>query len=45
MFEQLKQLDAERGAKSMLVEMQQEIVSLHMPTAEIDIDTVADVGL
>ena len=45
MFEQLKQLDAERGAKSMLVEMQQEIVSLHMPTVEIDIDTVADVGL
>jgi molybdenum cofactor cytidylyltransferase len=44
MFERLKQLDAERGAKSMLVEMQQEIVSLPMPTAEIDIDTVADVG-
>jgi hypothetical protein len=28
----------------MLVEMQQEIVSLPMTTVEIDIDTVADVG-
>ena len=43
MFEQLKRLDTDHGAKSMLVGMQQAIVSLPMPTAEMDIDTVGDI--
>jgi molybdenum cofactor cytidylyltransferase len=43
-FEQLKQLDADHGAKTMLVKMQQEIVTVLMPMAKMDIDVVGDIG-
>ena len=42
-FEQLKQLDADHGAKKLLVEMQQEIVTVLMPMAKLDIDVVGDI--
>jgi CTP:molybdopterin cytidylyltransferase MocA len=42
-FEQLKQLDADHGAKTMLVKMQQEIVTVLMPMAKLDIDVVGDI--
>jgi len=45
LFENLRQLEGDRGAKSMLMEMKQEIVTVDLPTAEIDIDTLADVAV
>jgi molybdenum cofactor cytidylyltransferase len=42
MFEQLKQLGTDRGAKSLLVDMQREIVTIPMPAAAMDIDTRED---
>lgn len=42
MFEQLKQLNTDRGAKSLLMDMQREIVTIPMQTAAMDIDTRND---
>jgi molybdenum cofactor cytidylyltransferase len=42
MFEQLKQLNTDRGAKSLLMDMQREIVTIPMQTAAMDIDTRKD---
>jgi molybdenum cofactor cytidylyltransferase len=41
-FEQLKQLQGDKGAKSLLQQWQQQLKSLAIPEAEIDVDTPAD---
>jgi molybdenum cofactor cytidylyltransferase len=45
LFGDLQQLVGDRGAKSMLLKMKQDIVTVDLPAAGIDIDTVADAGL
>jgi molybdenum cofactor cytidylyltransferase len=41
-FSQLKSLQGDQGAKKLLMSMQQQVLTIHVPEASIDIDTQHD---